>query len=94
VLLKYFICGLAFPLFLKQPVRFCGRFPRLNETATVKASNHSLFLLQMEGVAEMKEVTKSPTPSSRMEIDSSIYGDRIKTTSCSHLRLFVKQTFK
>ena len=65
VFLKYFICGLAFPLFLKQPVRFCGRFPRLNETATVKASNHSLFLLQMEGVAEMEEVTKSPTPSSR-----------------------------
>ena len=41
ILSELFVSNFAFPLFLKKPVRFSCRFPRFNQIAAVKESNHS-----------------------------------------------------
>ena len=61
ILNKLFITNFTFPSVFKQPIRFSCGFPRLNQIATVKASNH-IFIPSLVDVGESSKVTQPMFP--------------------------------
>jgi hypothetical protein len=53
----------TFPLFLKKPIRLSCGFPRFDEVAAVKASNHKTSFL--DGCGRVVELQSLPHPRKR-----------------------------